>query len=137
MVALDGNSIGGLLLDVFGTDMTAALTTCATCGAVAPVAETVVYLRVPGTVMRCRSLVFVVFMGSSPIVCERRMRTTPWSQRTSGVVPVRRKGRMVEGRSPVAKPRKVIAYCAGNSSFMVARKAAASSLVRVFGCSSV
>ncbi|MFY9773324.1 MAG: DUF6510 family protein, partial [Trebonia sp.] len=55
MVALDGNSIGGLLLDVFGTDMTAALTTCATCGAVAPVAETVVYLRVPGTVMRCRT----------------------------------------------------------------------------------
>ena len=55
MVALDGNSIGGLLLDVFGTDMTAALTTCATCGAVAPVAETVVYLRVPGTVVRCRT----------------------------------------------------------------------------------
>jgi len=31
---------------------------------------------------------------------------------------------MEEGRSPVAKPRKVIAYCAGNSSFMQAKKSA-------------
>ena len=55
MVALDGNAIGGLLFDVFGTDMTAAQTICATCGAAAVVAETVVYLRVPGTVVRCRT----------------------------------------------------------------------------------
>ena len=55
MVALDGNSIGGMLLEVFGTDMTAAQTLCAACGAAAPVAETVVYLRAPGTVVRCRT----------------------------------------------------------------------------------
>ena len=55
MVALDGNSIGGLLLELFGTEMTVAQSTCATCGAVAPVAETVVYLRAPGTVVRCRT----------------------------------------------------------------------------------
>jgi hypothetical protein len=55
MVALDGNAIGGLLLEVFGTDLTAAQTVCATCGAAAAVAETVVYLRVPGTVVRCRT----------------------------------------------------------------------------------
>ena len=55
MVALDGNSIGGLLYEVFGTEMTAAQTVCATCGAAAVVAETVVYLRVPGTVVRCRT----------------------------------------------------------------------------------
>ncbi len=55
MVALDGNSIGGLLHEVFGTEMTAAHTICATCGAAAVVAETVVYLRVPGTVVRCRT----------------------------------------------------------------------------------
>jgi len=30
MVALDGNAIGGLLLEVFGTDMTDAEATCAT-----------------------------------------------------------------------------------------------------------
>jgi hypothetical protein len=55
MVALDGNAIGGLLFEVFGTDMTAAQTICATCGAAAVVAETVVYLRAPGTVVRCRT----------------------------------------------------------------------------------
>jgi hypothetical protein len=55
MIALDGNAIGGLLLDVFGTDMTAAAATCAHCGAVGPVAGTVVYLRTPGTVVRCRN----------------------------------------------------------------------------------
>jgi len=53
MVALDGNAIGGLLLEVFGTDLTAAQTICATCGNAAAVAETVVYLRAPGTVVRC------------------------------------------------------------------------------------
>jgi hypothetical protein len=55
MVALDGNAIGGLLHEVFGTDMTDAEATCATCGTTSPVAETIVYLRVPGTVVRCRN----------------------------------------------------------------------------------
>jgi phage FluMu protein Com len=54
MDALDGNAIGGLLHEIFGTEMTAATGTCASCGAVAPVAETVVYIQAPGTVMRCR-----------------------------------------------------------------------------------
>ena len=34
-MALDGNSIGGLLIEVFGAEMTAAQTICATCGAAA------------------------------------------------------------------------------------------------------
>jgi len=51
---LDGNAIAGLLHDVFGTEMTTATGQCATCGAVAQVAETVVYLDAPGTVVRCR-----------------------------------------------------------------------------------
>ena len=55
MATLDGNAIGGLLLEVFGTDMTDAEATCATCGAVGPLAENAVYLRGPGTVVRCRS----------------------------------------------------------------------------------
>ncbi len=54
-MALDGNAIGGLRHEVFGTDMTDAEATCATCGTTDPVAETVVYLRVPGTVVRCRN----------------------------------------------------------------------------------
>ncbi len=55
MAALDGNAIGGLLHEVFGRDMTDAETICATCGATSPVAETVVYLRGPGSVVRCRN----------------------------------------------------------------------------------
>jgi len=53
--ALDGNAIAGLLREVFGTEMTQAVARCATCGAAGPMAETVVYGRAPGTVVRCRS----------------------------------------------------------------------------------
>jgi Family of unknown function (DUF6510) len=62
MDALDGNAIGGLLHEIFGTEMTAATGTCANCGAVAPVAETVVYLQAPGTVMRCRNCTAVLMV---------------------------------------------------------------------------
>ena len=55
MDALDGNAIGGLLIDVFGAEMTAVGSTCGTCGTTRPVAELVVYLRAPGTVVRCRT----------------------------------------------------------------------------------
>lgn len=54
MTALDGNAIGGLLQEVFGTEMTAAFGTCAHCGSRRQVAEFVVYLGGPGTVARCR-----------------------------------------------------------------------------------
>ena len=55
MEALDGNAIGGLMMEIFGAEMTTATGTCAGCGAVALLAETVVYLQAPGTVARCRS----------------------------------------------------------------------------------
>jgi hypothetical protein len=53
MDTLDGNAIGGLLHEVFGMEMTAATGICAACGAARPVAELVVYLGGPGTVVRC------------------------------------------------------------------------------------
>lgn len=62
MDALDGNAIGGLLLEVFGTEMTTATGRCDHCGAVAQVAELVVYLEAPGTVARCRSCESVVMV---------------------------------------------------------------------------
>jgi hypothetical protein len=55
MDAVDGNAIGALMIDVFGTEMTAASSTCATCGASRPVAELVVFRQAPGTVVRCRT----------------------------------------------------------------------------------
>ena len=55
MEAVDGNAIGGLLAEVFGTEMTSAPTVCGNCGDARPVAELVVYLRAPGTIVRCRT----------------------------------------------------------------------------------
>ena len=54
MEALDGNAIGGTLFEHFGTEMTTMLGTCAHCGTRSQVAELVVYMRAPGTVVRCR-----------------------------------------------------------------------------------
>ncbi len=50
---LDGNAIGGLLLELFGVEMTVAVSTCGSCGARGAVAELDVYSRCPGTVVRC------------------------------------------------------------------------------------
>ncbi len=61
-MALDGNAIGGLLQEIFGRDMTSAEATCAACGAVGPVAETTVYVRGPGTVVRCRRCTSVLMV---------------------------------------------------------------------------
>jgi uncharacterized Zn finger protein len=49
---VDGNAIGGMLLEVFGQEMTDALGCCATCGSVHAVGAMLVY-RGPGDVMRC------------------------------------------------------------------------------------
>jgi hypothetical protein len=62
MQPLDGNAIGGLLLDVFGTEMTVATSVCAGCGATRQVAELQVYLRAPGTIVRCSSCENVVMV---------------------------------------------------------------------------
>ena len=71
MDALDGNAIGGMLMDVFGTDMTAASSTCGTCGAIRPVAELLVYMRAPGIVVRCRTCgsVMMVFVKAHGVTC--------------------------------------------------------------------
>ena len=54
MDPVDGNALAGLLHEVFGAEMTAAVGTCAHCGSRRQVAESVVYLGGPGTVVRCR-----------------------------------------------------------------------------------
>ena len=71
MDAVDGNAIGGLLQEVFGSEMTAAGSVCGTCGAARPVAELVVYLQAPGTVVRCRSCgsVLMVFVKAHERTC--------------------------------------------------------------------
>jgi hypothetical protein len=71
MDALDGNAIGGMLIDVFGAEMTTASSTCGTCGASRPVAELAVYMRAPGTVVRCRTCgsVLMVFVKAHGVTC--------------------------------------------------------------------
>ena len=53
MERLDGNAIGGVLAEIFGTEMTVAVGVCGSCGATGPVAELHVYVRAPGIVVRC------------------------------------------------------------------------------------
>jgi hypothetical protein len=74
MEALDGNAIGGALLEIFGTEMTTATGTCAHCGSRAQVAELVVYVQAPGTVVRCRSCggVVLVFVHVRGVACVDR-----------------------------------------------------------------
>jgi Family of unknown function (DUF6510) len=51
---LDGNAIGGVLLEVFGAEMTAVPGSCAHCGAREQLGATDVYVDAPGIVVRCR-----------------------------------------------------------------------------------
>ena len=71
MEALDGNAIGGLLLEVFGVEMTTAKGICAYCGAAGELATLVVYLQAPGAVARCRSCesVLVVIVDRRGVKC--------------------------------------------------------------------
>ena len=71
MDALDGNAIAGTLLTVFGTEMTTATGTCASCGTRSMVGEFSVYLRAPGVVVRCLHCVSVVmvFVEARGVTC--------------------------------------------------------------------
>jgi Family of unknown function (DUF6510) len=71
MDALDGNAIAGLLVEVFGAELTTATGICAHCGASGLVAELAVYLQAPGTVVRCRSCtaVLMVLVARRGVTC--------------------------------------------------------------------
>jgi Family of unknown function (DUF6510) len=68
---LDGNAIAGTLEVIFGDDMTVAAATCAGCGASRPLAESAVYMRAPGIVVRCRlcDTVLAVVVERRAIYC--------------------------------------------------------------------
>jgi len=50
---LDGNAVGGMLLEIFGVEMTAVPAECASCGNVAEMGATLAYTQAPGIVLRC------------------------------------------------------------------------------------
>jgi hypothetical protein len=60
MEPLDGNAVGGELLEHFGAEMTMAIGSCAHCGMTRRIGELVVYGRPPGTIVRCPGCGLVV-----------------------------------------------------------------------------
>jgi uncharacterized Zn finger protein len=50
---VDGNAAAGAFAEVLGFDVTTAMLTCGGCGRVGVFAETHVYHRAPGIVVRC------------------------------------------------------------------------------------
>ena len=50
---VDGNAVGGVLMDVFGREMTAAIGTCAGCGAATALGAVIAYTQAPGDVLAC------------------------------------------------------------------------------------
>jgi hypothetical protein len=71
MTALDGNAIAGTLVAAFGTELTTAVGACASCERRSPVGEFAVYMRGPGTVVRCRHCFaeVMVFVEAHGITC--------------------------------------------------------------------
>jgi hypothetical protein len=59
---VDGNAIGGLMLEVFGQEMTGARGCCAACGTVNALATLVVFRGGPGDVARCPACTSVVLV---------------------------------------------------------------------------
>lgn len=52
---VDGNAAAGLLSEAFEGDVTMLVGVCGGCGAMAPIAETVVELDESAAIVRCRS----------------------------------------------------------------------------------
>lgn len=60
---LDGNAIGGLLIDIFGREMTAEKGACGECGLVGPMGTLIAYRSAAGDVVRCPSCEAVLFVA--------------------------------------------------------------------------
>ena len=61
---VDGNAMGGLLIEVFGQEMTDALGRCAHCGDENLVGALIVYRGGPGDVVRCPSCATVLIVAT-------------------------------------------------------------------------
>ena len=57
---LDANATAGLLFEIFGAEMTAAPTECASCGNAGEIGELLAFTRGPGVVLRCSACGSVV-----------------------------------------------------------------------------
>jgi hypothetical protein len=57
---IDGNAVAGRLEDIFGRDMTTAVTRCAGCANQAEMGALMAFVRGPGIVLRCPSCQAVI-----------------------------------------------------------------------------
>ncbi len=81
--AVDGNAIGGLLMSLFGTEMTAASGQCGILRHGRQVAELAVYQSDLGTVVRCRACeaVLMVFVEVRGVTCVDLEGLATWRDR--------------------------------------------------------
>ena len=59
-LTLDANATAGLLMEVFGTEMTVAASRCTHCGNRAQIGSLRAYVHAPGVVLRCSTCTEVV-----------------------------------------------------------------------------
>jgi predicted RNA-binding Zn-ribbon protein involved in translation (DUF1610 family) len=71
----DGNAIAGLLEEIFGTEMTATMRTCQSCGEAHPIGEHLLY-RGAGLVLRCPNCGDI----AAAIVAQRVKLFGTWSE---------------------------------------------------------
>jgi hypothetical protein len=50
---LDGNAAGGIFMSLFGVEMTAAPTECASCGTPHQMGALIAFTQAPGIILRC------------------------------------------------------------------------------------
>lgn len=59
---VDGNAVGGALIELFGREMTDARSCCAGCGAINLLGAMIVYDRAPGHIVRCPTCQTVILV---------------------------------------------------------------------------
>lgn len=59
-LVLDGNAVAGLLVEIFGVDMTVSPTVCVHCGREGALATLQAFTQAPGVVLRCPACESVV-----------------------------------------------------------------------------
>ena len=59
-LVLDANAAAGILQEIFGAEMTAAPTQCASCGNEGPVGTMLAFMQSPGVVLRCSACEAVI-----------------------------------------------------------------------------
>jgi len=62
---LDGNSLGGLFVDLFGREMTNQRGCCDVCGSISHLGSLIAFRDAPGDVVRCRNCGTVVMVAVS------------------------------------------------------------------------